>query len=97
MEMSGLKELNTNIAAPMARKAKERPRWLKMKRFPSARSATNAFNEPSRRRAGGRAMSSVASIAAENKKLPASSQKQAFSVSQDTSAPASAGDSKRTT
>src|SRR6266478_2729871 len=96
MEISGLKELSTNIAAPMATKAKASPRWLKMKRFPSARSATSAFREPSRLGAGGREMTSLASIAAEKKKLPTSSQKQAFSVSQETSAPASAGERMRT-
>src|SRR5712671_5641225 len=96
MEMSGLKELSTNIEAPMAMKAKASPRWVKMKRFPSARSAKRAFTVPSRLGAGGREMTMVASIAAEKTKLATSSQKQAFSVSQETSAPASAGERMRT-
>ncbi len=93
--MSGLNELSMNMAAALARKAKERPRWVKMKRLPSTRSRPNPRSERSRRE-GARETVSRAIIAAEKRKLPASIQKQAFSLSQATSAPASAGERMRT-
>src|SRR5258708_9542122 len=95
-EMSGLTDESTNIAAHEERKANDSSLCVKMKRFPSRNWCHIVFADSCGEGAA-RAICSVNTIAAEKTKVPASSQKQAFSPRSATSVPARAGESVRTT
>src|SRR5215467_7068151 len=96
MEMSGLKELSTNMATAMAMKTKASPACVKMNRLPARKSWVSERTVFSVCALAGRTTVRVAIMIAEKMKLAESRTKQAFSEAHTIKSPASVGENKRT-
>ncbi len=83
------------MAVAMARKTKERPGWVKMKRFPSTKSRPSPAIVRSAFSRRSRWTISVEISMAEMKKLAASMMNVAFAPSRATMAPAMRGEAMR--